>query len=144
MESYCSLCTLDTIHILFFVTRLTINKIKKVQWVDFKLENVLVSLHSFKTMGLGTIISKEWSYADILLYAKMSEIPFKKMNAFLVQIDIGLIKSFFFNLLNFLDILFMLLYDEIDCYSSPKSGVIVDHYSRLYYNSTLPPSSNEF
>ena len=32
----------------------------------------------------------------------MSEIPFKKMNAFLAQIDIGLIKSFFFNLLNFL------------------------------------------
>ena len=61
MESYCSLCTfkvpqgtnnlilctLDTIHRLFFVTRLIINKINKVQWVDFKLENVLVSLHSF-------------------------------------------------------------------------------------------------
>jgi hypothetical protein len=68
MESYCSLCTfkvpegannlilctLDTIHILFFVTRLIINKINKVQWVDFKLENVLVSLHSLKTMGLGS------------------------------------------------------------------------------------------
>jgi hypothetical protein len=67
MESYCSLCTfkvpqgannlivctLDTIHRLFFVTRLIINQINKVQWVDFKLENVLVSLHSFKTMGLG-------------------------------------------------------------------------------------------
>ena len=51
MESYCSLCNLDTIHILFFVTRLIINKINKVQWVDFKLENVLVSLHSLKTMG---------------------------------------------------------------------------------------------
>ena len=50
MESYCSLCTLDSIHRLFFVTRLIINKIKKVQWVDFKLENVLVSLHSLKTM----------------------------------------------------------------------------------------------
>ena len=62
MESYCSLCsfkvpqgannlilcTLDTIHRLFFVTRLMINKINKVQWVDFKLENVLVSLHSLK------------------------------------------------------------------------------------------------
>jgi hypothetical protein len=34
------------------------------------------------------------SYADILLSVKMSEIPFKKMNAFLAQIDIGLIKSF--------------------------------------------------
>jgi hypothetical protein len=45
MESYCSLCTLNTIHRLLFVTRLIINKIKKVQWVDFKLENVLVSLH---------------------------------------------------------------------------------------------------
>jgi hypothetical protein len=37
----------------FFVTRLKINKINKVQWVDFKLENVLVSLHSLKTMGIG-------------------------------------------------------------------------------------------
>jgi hypothetical protein len=52
-QSYCSLCTLDTIHKLFFVTRFIINKINKVQWVDFKLENVLVSLHSLKTMGLG-------------------------------------------------------------------------------------------
>jgi hypothetical protein len=37
-----------------------INTISKVQWVDFKLENVLVSLHSLKTMGLGSIIFKEW------------------------------------------------------------------------------------
>jgi hypothetical protein len=36
----------------FFVTRLIINQINKVQLVDFKLENVLVSLHSLKTMGL--------------------------------------------------------------------------------------------
>ena len=49
-RSYCSLCT---IHRLFFVTRLISNKINKVQWVDFKLENVLVSLHALKTMGLG-------------------------------------------------------------------------------------------
>jgi hypothetical protein len=34
--------------------------INKVQWVDFKLENALVSLHSLKTMGLGSIIFKEW------------------------------------------------------------------------------------
>ena len=56
------LCTLDTIHRLFLVTRLIINKINKVQWVDFMLENVLVSLHSLKTMdlGLGSIIFKEW------------------------------------------------------------------------------------
>ena len=55
MESYCSLCSLDTIHRLLFVTRLIINKINnKVQWMDFKLENILVSLHSLKTMGLGT------------------------------------------------------------------------------------------
>ena len=53
MESYCSLCTLDTIHRLVFVTRLIINKINKVQWVDFKLGNVLVSLNSLITMGLG-------------------------------------------------------------------------------------------
>ena len=59
-RSYCSLCTLDTINRLFFVTRLIINKINKVQWVDFKLENVLVSLHSLKTMVLGSIIFKEW------------------------------------------------------------------------------------
>ena len=50
--SYCSLCTLDTIHRLFSVTRLIINKINKVQWVDFKFENALVSIHSLKTMGL--------------------------------------------------------------------------------------------
>ena len=60
MESYCSLCTLDTIHRFLFVTRLIINKTNKVQWGDFKLENVLVSLHSLKTMGLGSIIFKEW------------------------------------------------------------------------------------
>ena len=53
MESYCSLCTLDTIHILYFATRLIINEINKEQCVDFKLENVLVSLHSLKTMGIG-------------------------------------------------------------------------------------------
>ena len=51
-RSYCSLCTLDNMHRLFFVTRLIINQINQVQWVDFKLENVLVSLHSLKTMGL--------------------------------------------------------------------------------------------
>ena len=67
MESYCSLCNFkvpqgaNNLILLyvryytqtFFVTRLIINKINKVQWVDFKLENVLVSLHSLKTMGLG-------------------------------------------------------------------------------------------
>jgi hypothetical protein len=67
IESYCSLCTfkvpqgannlilctLDTIHRPFLVTRLIINKINKVQWVEFKLGNVLVSLHSLITMGLG-------------------------------------------------------------------------------------------
>jgi hypothetical protein len=37
----------------FVATRLIINKIIKVQWVDFKLENVLVSLHSLKPMCLG-------------------------------------------------------------------------------------------
>jgi hypothetical protein len=58
MESYCSLCTLDTVYRLFFVTRLITNKINKVQWVDFKLENVIVSLHSLKTMGLGSITFK--------------------------------------------------------------------------------------
>ena len=88
MESYCSLCTfkvpqgannlilctLDTIHRLFVVTRLIINKINKVQCqVDFKLENVLLSLHSLKTMGLGSIIFKEWrvtwsfSYTNVLV-----------------------------------------------------------------------------
>ena len=51
-QSYCSLCTLYTIHRFIFVTRLIINKINKVQRVDFKLENDLVSLHSLKTMGL--------------------------------------------------------------------------------------------
>ena len=44
----------------FFATRLIINEINKVQWVDFKLENVLVSLHSLKPIGLGSIVFKEW------------------------------------------------------------------------------------
>jgi hypothetical protein len=34
-----------------WILNIDINKINKVQWVDFKLENVLVSLHSLKTMG---------------------------------------------------------------------------------------------
>jgi hypothetical protein len=66
--SYCSLCTLDTIHRLFFVTSLIINKINKVQWVDFKLEKVLVSLHSLKTMGLSSIIFKEWRVTQTFSY----------------------------------------------------------------------------
>ena len=74
MESYCSLCTLDTIHILFFVTRLILNKINKVQLVDFKLENVLVSLHSLKNnrlrtlRGLGSIMFKEWRVTGTFSY----------------------------------------------------------------------------
>ena len=67
-QSYSSLCTLDTIRRLFFVTRLIINKINQVQWVDFKLENVLVSLHSLKTMGLGSIIFKEWKVTWTFFY----------------------------------------------------------------------------
>ena len=47
------LCTLDTIHRLVFVIRLIINTINEVQWVDCMFENVLVSLHSLKAMGLG-------------------------------------------------------------------------------------------
>jgi uncharacterized protein (DUF697 family) len=47
-------------HTFVVVAKLIINQINKVQWVDFKLENVLVSLHSLKTMGLGSIIFKEW------------------------------------------------------------------------------------
>ena len=86
MESYCSLCTfkvpkgannlilctLDTIiHRLLFVTRLIINK---VQCVDFKLENVLVSLHSLKTMGLGSIIFKEWRVTWTFSYSYNNDI----------------------------------------------------------------------
>ena len=67
--SYCSLCSFDTIHRLFFVTRLIINKINKVQWVDFKLENVLISLHSLKTMGLGPF------GASAPLFLKNGELP---------------------------------------------------------------------
>jgi hypothetical protein len=144
MESYCSLCTLDTIHRLFFVTRLIINKTMGGFYVGEcpRISQFLKHNGPRHLRGLGSIIFKEWRVTRT--YVKMSEIPFKKMNAFLAQIDIGLIKSFFFNLLNFLDIFFMLLYDEIDCYGSPKSGVIVDHYCRSYYNSTLPPPSTEF
>ena len=68
MESYCSLCTLDTIHRLFFVTGLIINTINQVQWVDFKLDNILVSLHSLKTMGLGSILFKEWRVTRTFSY----------------------------------------------------------------------------
>ena len=56
----------------FFVTRLIINKINKVQWVDFKLENVLVSLHSLKTMDLGSIIFKEWRVIRTFSYTEMT------------------------------------------------------------------------
>jgi hypothetical protein len=38
------------------------------QWVDFKLENVLVSLHYLKTMGLGSIIFKEWRVTRTFSY----------------------------------------------------------------------------
>jgi hypothetical protein len=57
-----------------FVTRLIINQINKVQWVDFKLENVLVSLHSLKNnghrtlWGLGSIIFKEWRVTRTFSY----------------------------------------------------------------------------
>jgi hypothetical protein len=93
MESYCSLCTfnvpqgaknlilctLETIHRLFFVTRLIINQINKVQWVDFKLENVLVSLHSLKTKGLGSIIFKEWRVTRTFSYTYQVDYLFKHL-----------------------------------------------------------------
>jgi hypothetical protein len=53
---------------------LIINKINKVQWVDFKLENVLVSLHSLKTMGLGCIIFKGWRVTWTFSYTYISDI----------------------------------------------------------------------
>ena len=76
-RSYCSLCTLDTIRKLFFVT---INKINKIQWVDFKLENVLVSLHSLKTMGLGSIIFKEWRVTWTFSYTNTLPVNCKNVN----------------------------------------------------------------
>jgi hypothetical protein len=54
---------------LLFVTRLIINKIIQVQWVDFKLENVLVSLNSLKTMGLAPF------GALAPLYLRTGELP---------------------------------------------------------------------
>jgi hypothetical protein len=68
-RSYCSLCTLDTIQ-TFFATRLIINIINKVQWVNFKLENVLVSLHSLKSMGVGSIIFQEWTVTRTFSYTE--------------------------------------------------------------------------
>ena len=56
------------IYLNIFATRLIINKIIKVQWVDFMLENVLVSLHSLKPMGLGSIIFKEWRVTQTFSY----------------------------------------------------------------------------
>jgi hypothetical protein len=55
MESYCSLCTLDIYTHTFFVTRLIINQINKVQWVDFKLENVLKNKGAETPKGLRPI-----------------------------------------------------------------------------------------
>jgi hypothetical protein len=40
--------------------------------VDFKLENVLVSLHSLKPMGLGSIIFKEWRVTRTFSYASIN------------------------------------------------------------------------
>jgi hypothetical protein len=36
----------------FFVARLIINQINKLQWVDFKLENVLTNLKTFHYLGM--------------------------------------------------------------------------------------------
>ena len=47
----------------FFATILIINNINKVQWVDFKLENVILSLQSLKTMSLGLF----WASAPLFL-----------------------------------------------------------------------------
>ena len=55
-------------HTFFLVTRLIINKINKVQWVDFKLVNVFVALHSLKTMGLGPFC------ASALLFLRNGEL----------------------------------------------------------------------
>jgi hypothetical protein len=58
-QSYCSLCTSDTIHSICFATRLIIDKINKVQWVDFKLENLISKLFfSIKYRGL---VTHEWN-----------------------------------------------------------------------------------
>jgi hypothetical protein len=53
--------------------------------VDFKLENGLVSLHSLKSMGLGSIIFKEWRvtwtfllYINANNYAAGRQYPFKR------------------------------------------------------------------
>jgi hypothetical protein len=107
MESYCSLCTfkvpqganniilctLDTIHRLVFATRLIINKINKVQWVDFKLENVLVSFHFLKTMGLGSIIFKEWRVTLIInLVAKTSMSIVSKVQSIILFAPCGTLK----------------------------------------------------
>jgi hypothetical protein len=49
--------------IVLFVLRLIINKINKVQWVDFKLENVLVSLHSFGASVLFLRNGVTWTFS---------------------------------------------------------------------------------
>ena len=40
--------------------------------MDFKLENVLVSLHSLKTMGLGSNILKEWRVTWTFSYTELT------------------------------------------------------------------------
>ena len=50
----------------------------KVQWVDFKLENVLVSLHSLKTMGLSPFGASAPLSLIILIKCSEQEARYKK------------------------------------------------------------------
>jgi hypothetical protein len=64
-RSYCSLCTLDTTRRLCFVTRLIINKIDKVQWVDF-MYMLFLAVEQTYLHG--------WKAGDVkILYRRMSK-----------------------------------------------------------------------
>ena len=56
-QSYCSLSTLDTIHRLFVATRLIINQINKVQWVDL----------SWRMSSYLSIPKTQWASASLFL-----------------------------------------------------------------------------
>jgi hypothetical protein len=95
MVNYGKFCCRDvitTIYLNFFVTRLIINKIIKVQWVNFKLENVLVSLHSLKPIGL--VPFGVYYILDNLIWLYFPLTPIEKSNRPIVYHVVRLLMRF--------------------------------------------------
>jgi hypothetical protein len=55
--------------------------------VDFKFENVIVSLHSLKTMGLGSIILRNGELLGHSPIRKIGELALNKNHLYLLQIS---------------------------------------------------------